>query len=166
MPDKRWKRHERRTADQREDWERVPGSGAFTRGDGNVVTTKADVWAPDFFIECKQRKSMPLWDEFKEIRAKARRYDKRPLLLLDHPDEALRLAVFDMDDLDEVERLHLLDLGELFSVFHVVHRTSRREWVYEKWTSSLQQAELEEKPLMLSLQKVRCPGQLGVLEAP
>lgn len=169
VADKRWKRMERRTADTI-NGKRVPMSGGLER-DGDVIDTKADVWHPELFVECKQRKELPLWDAFKHLRKKARRVEKTPVLVIENPSEGYRLGVVDLEEALAFARL-LEKAGSSLSVklvldrFHVRVRTEKRNWCYPRWEDTVPKAVTEDKTPMLALGKVRCPGGLAVLGFP
>lgn len=145
-------------------------SGGLER-DGDVIDTKADVWHPSLFTECKQRKELPIWDDFKELRRKARRVDMDPMMVLHHPDEGTLLCVIDLDEAVAFaaamnDRRGVSQSRVLLSHYVVEHRVERRNWCYSRWDDAQEKAEAEDKVPMLALGKVNCPGGLAVFRLP
>jgi len=92
MPDKAWKKFERRVA-------------AFFNGERNALSgrnakvTGGDVIHPDLYIECKQRQNPAIWSLWADTRAQAVKEDKTPVVCVAKKNHAGFLIVVHCDDL-------------------------------------------------------------------
>lgn len=154
MSDARFKRAERRVAGML-GTRRTPLSG------GNSRHTRSDTLHPDLYVEVKLAKNPPLWDEMLGLRRRAARQDRRPLIVLTHPDRSLRMAIVDLEDLVEYELVHesgrILDVLEELQLEHV--STRRSAW-YTLLEDTRPKAEQEDKRPLIVYKASGRPGEV------
>lgn len=154
MSDARFKRAERRVARMLRT-RRTPLSG------GNSRHTRSDTLHPKLYVEVKLAKDPPLWDEMLALRRRAARQDRRPLILLTHPDAGTRLALMDLDDLVELalheDGTRILDLLDVFQIEHV---SARRSAWYTLLEDTKEKAKTERKRPLIVYKASGRPGEV------
>jgi len=91
MPDASWKRDERQVASAL-GGERNPLSGSASRH------TAGDVIHPTFYVECKRRKRWSVWALYEDVKRRAEREGKVPLLTLKQYRKQGHLVVLSLAD--------------------------------------------------------------------
>lgn len=158
MSDARFKRAERRVAGML-GTRRTPLSG------GNSRHTRSDTLHPDLFVEVKLAKSPPLWGEMLALRRRAARQGKRPLIVLTHPEQSLRLAILDLEDLVDFEltsdRGRIIDVLDAFQLHHI--STRRSAW-YTLLEDTQPKAKKEGKRALVVYKASGRPGEVAGFE--
>jgi len=86
-----WKKFERKVAKKLGGF-RTPLSGSNSR------ITSGDVVHPCYYVECKYRSKFYVFSLFDDVRAKAKKEGKVPLLVLKEKNRRGELVVMDLDD--------------------------------------------------------------------
>ena len=91
MADKPWKREEREVA-RKMGTRRTPLSGSRS---GHL--TSSDTLSPDYYLECKLLAKAAVVTLFDDVRTKAKREGKVPVLVIRTKGKKRRIAVVDFD---------------------------------------------------------------------
>lgn len=97
MPDKVWKAFERRVA-------KAFGAVRNSLSGGNAKTTRSDVLHPELFIECKYKTRSSLWTLFRDVREKAKKEGKTPVVAIGEKGAKGWLVVMHISDLEQIVR--------------------------------------------------------------
>ena len=103
MPDKTWKKFERRVA-------KAFGAVRNSLSGGNAKTTRSDVLHPELFIECKYKTKSSLWTLWRDTKEKAKKEGKTPVLAIGEKGAKGWLVV-----------VHVKDLQDLIRELSVIH---------------------------------------------
>jgi len=100
MPDKVWKKMERKVAKQLKG-QRIPCSGiSGGRLSGDVLHDK-------YYVECKYRKHWNVWSIFREVEKEAKKLNKVPLLVIKERDKKGELVIKRLDTEKEIHDIVL-----------------------------------------------------------
>lgn len=169
MPDAAWKRYERRLA---MDWgaeARTPLSGEHSRH------TSADTLHETVYIEAKLMADAPLWEDFRDLRQRADRYDKLPAILLEKAESPFRgICVLTPEDgrsvVDEVFPGAMGDAYvwgsspvEWIGPYLLDHRVKKTQPYWSLMVDTVQGAREEGKVPVVCVSQKRCPGYLVLL---
>lgn len=159
---KAWKRFERQVAEDFGAEGRTPLSSSASRH------TASDTLHGSLYIEAKLMADAPLWDDHRDLRERARRYDRDAVIVLDHADRPGLVYVFDQDQGrlharrwdDDIYRCTLAPIQEGYVVDH---RVSRQLPYWRLVEETVDQARAEEKTPVVAVTKKGCPGYLVLL---
>lgn len=169
MPDAHWKRREREAA------ELFGGTRNPLSGE-NSQHTGCDVIHDDLYIEVKTHKVITIWDDFKDLRKKAHRLDRKPLMVLHakgSKDPYDWMFVVDAEDAAQAysnvkhgqENRHYAatNTSQLVKNYLVHHEPHQRPPFGSLWETTKEAAYKEGKtPIILAAQK-NCHGFLAVV---
>lgn len=111
MADKPWKRNERKAA-------ALFGSKRNSLSGGNSKLSRSDSIHPRLFLECKQAKRHAVWTLYDEVRPKARKEKKIPVVVLRRNRSPGMLLCIHSDHIETVlkELLHAQKCKEPLSL--------------------------------------------------
>lgn len=92
---KAWKDHERRTA-KRLGGVRNPLSGSLS------LNTGADIIHPQLYVECKYRNRFALLTVMRQVEQKAKKENKKPLLVIQEKNAKHAYVLIKLDDLEDL----------------------------------------------------------------
>lgn len=98
MTDKNWKALERRIADML-NTTRTPLSGS------NGKQTSSDTLSETYYVEVKYRKKIPFFTTFKDTVEKAKKENKKPIVVFHEANSKKNIVMLDIEDFLELENI-------------------------------------------------------------
>lgn len=160
MKRRSWKASETRIARRYFDAERTPLSGEMS---GH---TSSDTLSETYYVELKSIKDVPRWEEFRDLRQRAKRYDKQPLIVLSHPERG-HLGIMEVERAKKEALVPKLAVGKtpvgLFETHEVRHEVGKQLPFFDLVEDTEAKAEEEDKVPVVVLTQKRCPGAIAVV---
>lgn len=157
---KSWKGVERRIADEL-GTNRTPLSGSNSRH------TASDTLHHQLFVEVKSWKSVSLWDEFRDLRRRARARDKEPMFLLQEKgmDEAPLHIITEFETALDYDQLELCSLEDFAEFFLLDHDVQARSPYFKLFGETIDLALEEGKRPIVVICKNRSPIKMAITNA-
>lgn len=165
VPEKAWKRAERRVAEAL-GGERTPLSGGASKH------TRGDIIHPDLYVEVKRRKDSKMYEDLQSLGQRARRYGRAPLIVQDclegnHVEARWYVTWLGVwkkyHDIASLDALPAWEQRDLLDNFLVEHEPRRGYWLQSIVEDAVRCAHAEEKVPLVAVVEHRRNKVLAVV---